>query len=383
MRVIYLDHGATAFPKAPAVAPAMARFLDEASGNPGRGGHRLTVAASRAIEGAREDVASLLGADPELTLLGSGATFWLNTVLLTQLNPGDRVVTSSLEHNAVMRPLRWLEASRGVEVAGVPGSDPDGVPTADAFRREVAAKPTAMVVVTHASNVTGALLPVTEIARAVAPVPVVVDGAQTAGSIPVDFGELGVAAFACSGHKGLLGPPGIGVLLLGDGFEIDPLVRGGTGSRSESEEMPEHLPDRLEAGTPNGPGIAGLGAACRWLAEHGVDAVAEHETTLVQRLADGLRELPGVELHGWGDDRPHIGILSFTVAGADNGELAASLDREHRICLRPGLHCAPAAHRRLGSFPNGTLRVGVGPFNSEADVDALVGAVRELSILGF
>jgi len=378
-RSIYLDHGATSFPKAPGVVDAMARFLEREAGNPGRGGHRLTVAASRAIEGAREDIASLLGADPELTLLGSGATFWLNTVLLTHLNPGDRVVTSALEHNAVMRPLRWLEASRGVEVAAVPGCDPDGVPTADAFRREVAATPTAMVIVAHAANVTGAILPVAEIARAVAPVPVVVDGAQTAGSLPIDFGSLGVAAFACSGHKGMLGPPGVGVLLLGDGFEIDPLIRGGTGSRSESEEMPEHLPDRLEAGTPNGPGIAGLGASCRWLADRGVEAVAEHEARLVRRLAEHLREIAGVSLHGWRDDAPHSGILSFTIDGADNGELAARLDRDYGICLRPGLHCAPAAHRRLGTFPDGTLRVGIGPFNTEADVDALVAAIRELT----
>ena len=379
-RSIYLDHGATSFPKAPGVVEAMARFLEHDAGNPGRGGHRLTVAASRAIEGAREDLANLLGADPERTLLGSGATFWLNTVLLTQLNPGDRVVTSALEHNAVMRPLRWLEASRGVEVLVVPGEDPDGLPTADAFKQLVETAPTALVVLTHASNVTGAVLPVAEIAHAVAPVPVVVDGAQTAGSHPLDFNELRVAAFTCSGHKGLLGPPGVGVLLLGENFEVDPLVRGGTGSRSQSEEMPTHLPDCLEAGTPNGPGIAGLGAACRWLAERGIATVAEHEQHLVRRLADGLREISEVRLHGWQNDTPHTGVLSFTVEGQDNGELAAWLDRQRGIMLRPGLHCAPAAHRRLGTFPDGTLRAGVGPFNTEADVDALVGAVRAVGL---
>ncbi len=261
----------------------------------------MTVAASRVIEGAREAVASLLGADPERTLFGSGATFWLNTVLLTQLNPGDRVVVSALEHNAVMRPLRWLEESRGIEVVIESGEGPDGVPTADSLRARATAAPTAMVVLSHASNVTGAVLPVAEIARAVAPVPVVVDGAQTAGSMAFDFADLGVAAYTCSGHKGLLGPPGSGVLLLAPGFDIDPLVRGGTGSNSESEEMPDHLPDSLEAGTPNGAGIAGLGAACRWLADRGIEAVAEHERRLVRRLADGLREIPAVRLHGWRD----------------------------------------------------------------------------------
>ena len=199
------------------------------------------------------------------------------------------------------------------------------------FRTKVAEAPTALVVVTHASNVTGAVLPVAEIARAVAPVPVMVDGAQTSGSLPSAFADLGVAAYVCSGHKGLLGPQGVGVLLLAEDFEVEPLVRGGTGSRSESEEMPEHLPDRLEAGTPNGPGIAGLGAACRWLADRGVETVADREYGLVQRLADGLRRFDGVTLHGWRDDAPHTGVLSFTVSGADNGELAARLDREHGI----------------------------------------------------
>jgi len=377
--VIYLDHGATSWPKAPGVSEAMVRYLEHEAGNPGRGGHRLTVAASRVIEGTREDVATLLGADPERTLFGSGATFWLNTVLNSRLKPGARVVTSALEHNAVMRPLRALAGSRGVEVAVVEGEDPDGLPTAEDFMVRVTESPTTLVVLTHASNVTGAVLPVAEIADAVAPVPVLVDGAQTAGSLPVAFGDLGVAAFVCSGHKGLLGPQGVGVLLLADGFEVEPWMLGGTGSRSESEEMPEHLPDRLEAGTPNGPGIAGLGAACRWLAERGTDAVAERKGALVQRLADELREIDGVTLHGWRDAAPHTGVLSFTVASRDNGELATLLDREHGIMLRAGLHCAPAAHRRIGTFPEGTLRAGIGPFNNDADVNALIDAIRENS----
>jgi len=374
--VIYLDHGATSWPKAPGVVEAVTHFLEHEAGNPGRGGHRLTVAASRAIEAAREDIASLLGADPERTLFGPGATFWLNTVLQSRLGPGGRVVTSALEHNAVMRPLRQLEASRGVEIVIVPGEDPDGVPTAEAFEARVGEAPTSLVVLTHASNVTGVVLPVAEIARAVSPVPVLIDGAQTAGSLPVDFSRLGVAAYVCSGHKGLLGPQGVGVLLLDEGFDVEPLVRGGTGSRSESEEMPEHLPDSLEAGTPNGSGIAGLGAACRWLTDRGIAAVAEHEQHLVRRLADGLREISRVSLQGWRDDSSHTGILSFTIDGADSGKLADRLDREHGIMLRTGLHCAPAAHRRLGTFPDGTLRAGIGPFNTEAAVDALVDAIR-------
>jgi cysteine desulfurase family protein len=373
---VYLDHGATAFPKAPGVADAMARYLSEASGNPGRGGHRLTVAASRAIEGAREHVAALLGGDPERTLFGSGATFWLNTVLASRLERGARVVVSALEHNAVMRPLRWLEAHRGIEVAVVHGSEPHGLPSVLDVAAAVAESPTDLVVLNHASNVTGSVLPVAAVAAAVAPVPLVVDAAQTAGSLRVDFAEMGAAALVCSGHKGLLGPPGIGVLLLSPGFEVEPLVRGGTGSQSESEVMPEHLPDRLEAGTPNGVGAVGLGAACSWLRRHSVQAVEDHSRRLLGRLAPGLAETGKATLYGWNGEAQHTGVLSFTVDGVDSGDLAAQLDREHGICVRAGLHCAPAAHRRIGTFPNGTIRVGVGPFNTEADVDALVEAVR-------
>ncbi len=354
----------------------MVRFLDEASGNPGRGGHRLTVAASRTIEEAREEVAALLGGDLEWTLLGPGATFWLNTVLASALCEGTRVVTSALEHNAVMRPLRWLEESRGVEVAVVAGSSPSGTPTADEVAAVVAQKRTRLVVLTHASNVTGTVLPVAEVIEAVAPVPVVVDAAQTAGTLPIDFSDLGAAALVCSGHKGLLGPPGIGVMMLAPDFEVQPLVRGGTGSRSESEEMPEHLPDRLEAGTANGVGIAGLGAACSWLRRHSVEAVRHHALRSIGKLAPGLAESRDVRLYGWNGEAPLIGVLSFTVNGIDSGELAARLDREHGICVRAGLHCAPAAHRRLGTHPNGTIRVGISPFNIEADLDALVLAVR-------
>jgi cysteine desulfurase family protein len=374
---IYLDHGATSFPKAPDVADAVSLFLNQAAGNPGRGGHRLTVAASRVVEGAREDVAALLGGDPERTVLGSGATFWINAVLASRLNAGDRVVTTALEHNAVMRPLRWLEQKRRIKVVTVGGRASDGVPTSEEIVAAVTRVPTALVIMNHACNVTGSVLPVAEVAQAVSPVPVLVDAAQTAGSLPIDFSELGVAALAASGHKGLLGPPGIGVLLLASWFDIEPLVRGGTGSRSESVEMPEHLPDRLEAGTVNSAGAAGLGAACAWIRERTVEAIHERGQQRLRQLATGLSEIPGVFLHGWNADSPRVGLLSFTIRGKDVGELALQLDRKHNIMVRAGLHCAPAAHQRLETFPNGTVRVGIGPFNTESDIDALIEAVRD------
>jgi len=375
--VIYLDHGATSYPKAPGVSAAVAQFIDEASGNPGRGGHQLTITASRAIEDARTAVADLLDADPERTLLGPSATFWLNTLLYGRLGPGDRVVTSALEHNSVMRPLRWLQARRGVDVVVVKGAASTGVPTPAEIQDAVDHRSTALVILTHASNVSGAVLPVEEVARRVAPTPVAVDGAQTAGTLPVAFSQSGLAAFICSGHKGLQGPSGTGIALLAEDFQIQPLIRGGTGSNSESEDMPPILPDLLEAGTPNGPGIAGLGTACTWLADRTVEAVQNHERALVERCITGMRAIPGLRLAGWVQDMAQTGVLSFTVDGEDIGELAAWLDRDRGIALRAGLHCAPAAHRRLGTFPTGTLRVGVGPQTTEDDIDALITALED------
>jgi selenocysteine lyase/cysteine desulfurase len=376
---IYLDHSATSFPKAPGVPEAVAVFLRSSPGNPGRGGHRLTIEASRLIETSRAGIAGLLGADPERTLLGPGATYWLNVLFDGLVRQGDRVVTTALEHNAVMRPLRGLATRRGVRVDVVSGAHRGGVPTPDEVRGAVSREPTRLVVVTHASNVTGAVLPVEAIAAAVAPVPLVVDGAQTAGALPFDFEGSGVAAYVASGHKGLLGPPGTGLLLLRSGLEVEGWMRGGTGSRSESEEMPPFLPDRLEPGTPNGAGIAGLGAAVGWLRERGVEAVARDVRGLADRLAERLSGLPGMRLHGYEPGEPRTGTLSFTLDGVDSGELADWLDRERGLMLRVGLHCSPAAHRRLGTFPGGTLRVGLGPFSEPAHVDALAAALAEVA----
>lgn len=373
---IYLDHAATAFPKAPGVAKAVAAFLDEDAGNPGRGGHRMTLRASRRVEGARASVGALLGCAPERVLFGPGATFWLNTLLQSLAPAGSRVVVSALEHNAVMRPLAHLRRERGLDLVRLAGTGPGATVTAEEVVGTVSPAPTALVVLCHASNVSGAVSPVERIAEAVAPVPVVVDGAQSAGVLPLDFDRTRLAAFVASGHKGLLGPPGTGVLLLSPGLEPEPLVRGGTGSRSESEEMPEFLPDRLEAGTPNGAGLAGLGVAAEWLREKGVEAVHAATTALAARLAQGLGRMDGARLVGYEPGSPRVAVVSFDVEGVDAGELAGRLDREWGIQLRMGLHCAPAAHRRLGSFPRGTLRAAFGPFNTAEDVDALIEALR-------
>ncbi len=377
----YLDHAATSWPKAPGVDAALLRFLAEEGGNPGRGGHSLAVAALRRREGARAAVAELLGGDPERCLLGPGATHWLNVLLQGLLSPGDRVVCSSLEHNAVMRPLAALAAARGVEIVRLAGEALDGVPSPAELRRALAAGPTRLVVFPHASNVSGALLPIAELCAAAGETPLIVDAAQSAGAVPIDFAASGAAALVCSGHKGLLGPPGTGVLLLRPGFAPPPLLFGGTGSRSESEAMPRELPDRLEAGSPNALGDAGLEAAVRWLAQRGVAELHAQALALANHALAGLREVSGVTVLGLRPDVPRMPTFTFRLAGWDQGELALWLDREWGLLLRAGLHCAPAAHRRLGSFPEGGLRASFGPFNTHADADTLVTALQAAAAL--
>ncbi len=372
----YLDHAATSMPKAPGVVEAVAECLRSGAGNPGRGGHRLAVAATRTVEDARERVARLLGGDPERSIFGPGATALLNAVLTSRLRPGDRVVVSALEHNAVMRPLRALEQRLGLRIRVLRGSESCGVPDGGEAASAVAEEATRLVVVTHASNVSGAVLPVADIAERVAPVPVLVDGAQSAGSIPVDFCAVGAAAWVCSAHKGLLAPQGLGVLLLASGFDIEPFIFGGTGSRSDSEDMPVMLPDRLEAGTPNVPATAGLAAACRWLEAEGVTNLHRRTAALARAAIDELSALPGIHVLDAGSER--LATFSFTVEGGDCGEIAHRLDRDHGLLLRAGLHCAPAAHRRFGTFPDGALRVAIGPFTPPSALERLVSSIRSL-----
>ncbi len=372
--LVYLDHAATAFPKAPGVAAAMSRFLEQEAGNPGRGGHRLAVAAARRIETVRAAAAGLLGCAPERLFFGPGATYWLNALLNGWLPPGGRVLVSALEHNAVMRPLRHLERRLGLEVEVLAG-EPGGALDPSTVRRATRARSTDLVVIAHASNVSGLVQPVEEIARAIAPVPLLVDGAQAAGARPFAFDDSAVAAYVTSAHKGLLGPPGLGLLLLAEGRRLSPLLRGGTGSHSESEEMPEAWPDALEAGTPNAVGIAGLGAALEWIEGQGLETLSRRSSSLVCEVRERLGEVPGLRLHGLRPVDEAVAIVAFTVEGEDSGELAAWLDRNWGLALRAGLHCAPAAHRCLGTFPAGTLRASFGPLATAADARRLVEAL--------
>ena len=381
MSLIYLDNAATSWPKPPDVAEAMVRFLGEVGANPGRSGHRLSIEAARIVYAAREAVAALVNApDPLRVVFAANVTEALNVALRGLLRPGDHVVTSSVEHNSVMRPLRAL-AREGVELTVVRCA-PDG--TLDPADVAAALRPsTRLVVLTHASNVIGTLLPIREVGLMLRErgTLLLVDAAQTAGAYPIDVREDCVDLLAFTGHKSLLGPMGTGGLIVGERLadsDILPLKRGGTGSRSEREEQPEFLPDALEAGTPNAVGIAGLLAGVEWLRARGVAAIRAHESALTRRLIAGLRETPGVTVYGTGDASRQTATVAFDVAGVEPSEVGLRLDEESGILCRVGLHCSPAAHRTIGTFPVGAVRFGLGPFTTEADVDAAVRAVAGL-----
>jgi cysteine desulfurase/selenocysteine lyase len=381
-RVIYLDNAATSWPKPPQVAQAMMRFLGEVGANPGRSGHRLSIEAARVVYRTREAVAGLLGvADPMRIIFCANATHALNLALRGLLGSGQHVVTTSMEHNSVMRPLRALEAE-GIALTVVECS-PEGVLDPAAVKQALRPE-TTLIVMTHASNVVGTLMPVREVAEIARAhdLLLLVDGAQSVGALPIDMDGLGADLLAFTGHKALCGPTGTGGLIIGERVDIaclEPLTRGGTGSNSESDLQPDFLPDMFESGTMNVVGLAGLDAGVRWLTEQGPEELRSRERSLTVRLIEGLRQIPGVEVEGTLDASKQLPVVSFMLAGVDPGEMGLRLDEEFGIAARVGLHCSPVAHQTLGTFPTGTVRFSLGALSTRKDVDLAVRAVRDLA----
>ena len=377
--MIYLDHAATSFPKPPEVVQAVREWMTDIGVNPGRAAYPAAARGAQVIFEAREALAELLGvSDSRRLAFTHNATHALNIALFGTLRAGDHVLCSSLEHNAVMRPLRQLEGARGVVVEPV-AVLPDGRMDPAAFGRAVRAE-TRLCVVNHASNVVGSIAPLEGIRQAIGEVALLVDAAQTAGALPIDVEAAGIDMLAVTGHKALLGPAGTGALYVRPGLELpQPLICGGTGSSSDSERQPDFMPDRFEGGTPNAPGIAGLGAACRWLLRKTVAAVRVRELELTRRLLAGLREIDGLQVHGPADAESRTATVSVTIEGTTPSELAWNLARRWDIAVRAGLHCAPLAHRSLGTLPMGTLRIACGGSTSTGDVDAVVRALGVLA----
>jgi selenocysteine lyase/cysteine desulfurase len=357
----------------------MVDAIERLGGNPGRGAYRMALDTARAIHAARVQMAAFLGvSDPKNLLFQPGCTQAMNLVLFGILGPGDRVVSGPVEHNAVARPLNIL-AARGVEVVLV-GCDEHGHVDPDEVEAAVRVAPTRAVVCQHAGNLSGAIQPVADladIAHAHGAL-LLVDGAQAGGHLPVDLERLGVDGWACSGHKGLLGPQGIGLLYLADTCEPAELVAGGTGSgQSEEPLQPRTRPDRYEAGTPNTPGIVGLGAAVRWLAEN-QENQRHTEERLVRRLHRGLLEVGGFRVLGPELDEPRVPIVAAVHERVDVDRIAFALDRRYGIATRGGLHCAPWAHEALGTLASGALRFGVGYGNTAEHIDSTLTAVAEI-----
>ena len=382
MDFIYLDNAATSFPKPERVVAEMIVFQRDIGANPGRSGHGRSVESARVIFETREALAKLFYVDDPLRIiLTKNSTEALNIAIQGALQAGDHVITSSMEHNSVMRPLRFLEAN-GVELTVVPCSpttvlDPDDI--RKAFRKN-----TKMVILTHASNVTGAIMPIEAVGAMIkekSDALFCVDAAQTAGVLPINVAEMSIDLLAVTGHKSLYGPQGTGGLYIRKGVEkrIRPIMMGGTGSRSEFEEQPDFMPDKYESGTPNTIGYAGLKAGVHFVLEHTPEAIRAKEQKLVSRFLDQLGECgDDVTIHGPRSASERTAVVSFNVKDVVPSDAALHMEGTWGILCRPGLHCAPAAHRTIKTFPQGTIRFSFGFFNNNQDVDLAADAVRSL-----
>ena len=380
MDAIYLDNAATSFPKPEGVSDRMKFYLDCVGANVNRSVYTAAQEAGLVTLTLRQRLARLFRfpEPPTHVILTPGATAALTMLISGLLRPGDHCIVSSMEHNAVMRPLLRLPV---VEVSRIP-CDSRGFADVDAlpglFREN-----TRLVLVAHGSNVCGAVQDAAAIGRICAArgVPFALDAAQTAGHLPIDFQALGLSALAVPGHKGLLGPGGVGALLLRDELaqRLTPLIAGGTGSASDSEYLPPYLPDRFESGTANLPGYYGWEAALRFVEDRGVAALRRHEMALCTRFLDGLANIEHLRLVGPRDPERRVGVISVDFLRRDNAEMAYELETRYGILTRCGLHCAPSAHKALGTFPQGTVRFSLGWASTEADVDAALAALRALS----
>lgn len=381
---IYLDNAATTWPKPDSVYRAVDRYQRELGASPARGVYAESVQADGILHATRAALNDWLdGQRAEHVVFALNGTDALNLAIHGLLRPGDHAVTSVVDHNSVLRPLRWLEERGVVEVTRV-DCGADGIVDPDDFRR--ALRPhTRLVALVHASNVTGALQPVVDVGQIVAEhgrARYLVDAAQSLGHVPLSVREAQIDLLAAPGHKGLLGPQGTGVLYIRPGVEreVEPLRQGGTGTRSDEDRQPATLPDRFEPGNVNAMGVAGLLAGVEWLAERGVDQVRMHAEKLTAQLLAGLNAVAGVRVYGPNDARRQAGVVSFTVEGYAPVDVATILDSHYRIQVRAGVHCAPRMHRALGTLDRGgTIRASLGPFNTSDEIDALVAAVRTVA----
>jgi cysteine desulfurase / selenocysteine lyase len=380
--MLYLDNAATSFPKPEAVYQTLDRFARTSLANPGRAGHRMAVAAERALDDARHALNQFFRGDgPERWIFTLNCTDGLNMAIKGTVHPGDHVITSDLEHNSVSRPLRALEKAGAITLTWL-ASD-RGYLDPDAVRRALMPR-TRLVALTHASNVLGTVQPIETIAPLVreAGALFLVDAAQSAGVVPIDLRATPIDLVAFPGHKALYGPTGTGALYVGPraGASIRAWREGGTGGDSSSETQPSLYPYFLEGGTPNVLGVAGLAAGVAWVAAQASDTLRRHEVALLQRVVDWAESAEGWQVAGRWDSATHVGALSLIVPELlTPQDLGSILDTSFEIAVRPGLHCAPYIHRVLGTFPDGTLRLSPGPFNTPEQIETFLLALNEIT----
>jgi cysteine desulfurase family protein len=378
--LIYLDNGATSFPKPDEVYTFMDSFYRSFGVNPGRSGYDLCMETGELVDNTRLLLTDFFnGNDPRRLCFSYNSTDALNLIIFGMLIQGDHAITTTLEHNSVLRPLYHQAKFNDVEVDYVP-FDTNGFVDPDDIKQKI--KPnTRLVIVNHASNVIGTVQPVEAIGRICREhdIPFAIDASQSAGKIPIDIQQLYIDIVAFTGHKSLLGPTGIGGLYVSEGIEIRHTRAGGTGVRSADRAHLDEYPYRLEYGTGNVLGIAGMHAGVKWIKGKGMDEIHNHEMRLTRMLRDGLRELDGVSLYCQEDLTDHIGIITFNIDGTEAVDVGTLLDGEYDIACRTGLHCAPLVHEQLGTAPiGGTVRIGVGPFNTEDHIRTALNAIGEI-----
>ncbi|MBM3298808.1 MAG: aminotransferase class V-fold PLP-dependent enzyme [Deltaproteobacteria bacterium] len=397
-----MDNAATSFPKPPGVTEAMVHFMENIGANPGRSRHDLSMEAAVIVEDTRKKLATLFNVpDPRRIVFTLNATESLNTVLYGFLKPGDHIVITQMEHNSVLRPVRHLER-QGVITVSVAPCDKMGILDVDALKRLIQ-KNTALVALNHASNVCGVIQDVRAVREAAGDIPLLLDAAQTAGAVPIDVQDDGIDALAFTGHKALYGPQGTGGLYVREGLKINPLKRGGTGSVSELDEQPDFFPDAMESGTRNNVGIAGLSAGVDFVLRTGIGTIRSHEIELLALFIKRLSDAPGLVMYGPLKPDRQVPILSITFdralpdglrisfGGCGGRSIPATFESVHpqeagtilrenySISVRVGLHCAPLAHKALGTFPEGTVRFSLGYFNTLEDVEIAAQAVRKIA----
>ncbi|MFC1716784.1 aminotransferase class V-fold PLP-dependent enzyme [Candidatus Poribacteria bacterium] len=381
---VYLDNAATSYPKPEEVYEAVGHFMREIGVSSGRGAYRKALRADRIIYEARKSLAELFNIkDSKQIVFASNATEALNLAIKGILSQDDHVITSQMEHNAVWRPLKRLEREHGIEITQIPCLPDGSLENPDLVKAAIRSN-TSLAVFTHASNVSGTIMPIAEIGEICSEVgvPLLVDSAQTAGAFTVDVEAMKIDLLAFTGHKGLLGPQGTGGLYIREGIHLEPLKEGGTGGDSILETQPDVLPDRYEAGTLNAAGLAGLRAGVQFILSQGIQNIRKRELEFTAYLLDRLGEIDAIKIYGPQDPQKQVGVVSINIADYQPEEVGYVLDEVYGTMVRTGLHCAPCAHRTIGTIDRGTLRISLGYFNTEAEIDHTIKALKQIARRG-